>query len=96
MPYKAGFGALWAVLKGRHQTDPFMPCHGRAIELFYVYDNRLHNSAFRILPETPRRASMIAPVYISNGGEALGPYEMSQLRSMWSTGQITANTLYWN
>jgi len=35
------------------------------------------------------------PVYISNGGDALGPYEMGQLRSMWNSGQITANTLYW-
>jgi hypothetical protein len=39
---------------------------------------------------------MNTPVYISNGGEALGPYEISQLRSMWSTGQIAANTLYWH
>jgi hypothetical protein len=39
---------------------------------------------------------MTTPVYISNGGDALGPYEISQLRSMWSTGQITANTLYWD
>ena len=34
--------------------------------------------------------------YISNGGDALGPYEIDQLRSMWNSGQITANTLYWN
>lgn len=34
--------------------------------------------------------------YISNGEDALGPYEKGQLRSMWSTGQITANSLYWN
>jgi uncharacterized RDD family membrane protein YckC len=33
--------------------------------------------------------------YISNGGEALGPYEISQLCSMWNAGQITANFLYW-
>jgi hypothetical protein len=39
---------------------------------------------------------MNAPVYISNGGDALGPYEKSQLLAMWSTGQITANTLYWD
>ena len=39
---------------------------------------------------------MTTPVYISNGGDALGPYEMGQLRSMWNAGQLTANTLYWN
>lgn len=33
--------------------------------------------------------------YISNGGEAQGPYEISQFRSMWNMGQITANSLYW-
>jgi hypothetical protein len=39
---------------------------------------------------------MTGPTYISNGGEALGPYEVGQLRSMWNSGHITANTLYWN
>ena len=39
---------------------------------------------------------MKGPVYISNGGEAQGPYEIGQLRSMWNTGQLTANTLYWD
>lgn len=39
---------------------------------------------------------MVNHYYISNGGDALGPYETGQLRSMWNTGQITANTLYWN
>jgi hypothetical protein len=39
---------------------------------------------------------MNSPIYISNGGDALGPYEMGQLRSMWNTGQLTANSLYWN
>ena len=39
---------------------------------------------------------MSGAFYLSNGGDALGPYEISQLRSMWGTGQITANTLYWN
>ena len=34
--------------------------------------------------------------YISNGGDAQGPYEIGQLRSMWNTGQLTANTLFWN
>jgi hypothetical protein len=35
------------------------------------------------------------PVYISDGGDALGPYARDQLRSMWSSGLITAATLYW-
>jgi hypothetical protein len=35
-------------------------------------------------------------LYISNGGDALGPYEISQLRAMWNAGHITANTLYWD
>jgi hypothetical protein len=39
---------------------------------------------------------MVNSFYISNGGDALGPYEMGQLRSMWNAGQIAANTLYWN
>lgn len=39
---------------------------------------------------------MVNVFSISNGGEALGPYEMGQLRSMWNTGQLTANTLYWS
>lgn len=39
---------------------------------------------------------MNSPIYISNGGDALGPYEIGQLRSMWNVGQITVNTLYWN
>lgn len=39
---------------------------------------------------------MGSSLYISNGGDALGPYEMSQLRSMWNAGQITAEYLYWN
>jgi hypothetical protein len=33
--------------------------------------------------------------YISNGGDALGPYEIGQLRSMWNAGQIAADFLYW-
>ena len=39
---------------------------------------------------------MVNVFSISNGGEALGPYEMGQLRSMWNMGQLTANTLYWS
>lgn len=39
---------------------------------------------------------MSSPIFISNGGDALGPYEIGQLRSMWNTGQLTANTLYWS
>ena len=38
---------------------------------------------------------MNGPVYISNGGDAQGPYEMGQLRSMWNAGQIAADFLYW-
>ena len=35
-------------------------------------------------------------LFISNGGDALGPYEISQLRAMWNAGHITGNTLYWD
>ena len=39
---------------------------------------------------------MSSPIFISTGGDAQGPYDMGQLRSMWNTGQLTANTLYWS
>ena len=32
---------------------------------------------------------------IIQNGEERGPYTFEQLRSMWSSGQITADTLYW-
>jgi hypothetical protein len=44
----------------------------------------------------PLSEQMNATFYISNGGDALGPFEISQLRAMWSTGQIAADFLYWN
>ena len=31
--------------------------------------------------------------YISANGESLGPYAKDQLRSMWSAGQVTADTM---
>ncbi len=33
--------------------------------------------------------------FITNGDEQRGPYTISQLRSMWHSGSITASTLYW-
>ncbi|MDB2327301.1 DUF4339 domain-containing protein [bacterium] len=33
--------------------------------------------------------------WITIGDEQRGPYTISQLRSMWQSGTITANTLYW-
>jgi uncharacterized membrane protein YhaH (DUF805 family) len=33
--------------------------------------------------------------HVSDGGEMRGPYEISQLRSMWGQGLITATALYW-
>jgi hypothetical protein len=32
--------------------------------------------------------------FIHQGGETYGPYTIGQLRSMWSTGQVTGETLY--
>ncbi|MBL9160697.1 MAG: DUF4339 domain-containing protein [Verrucomicrobiales bacterium] len=32
---------------------------------------------------------------IIKNGEERGPYTFEQLRSMWSSGQLTADTLYW-
>jgi hypothetical protein len=39
---------------------------------------------------------MVQQFFISDGGEAQGPYERSQLRTMWNTGEITSDLLYWN
>ena len=33
--------------------------------------------------------------WITIGGEQRGPYTLGQLRSMWHSGAITGNTLYW-
>ncbi|MDA7668347.1 GYF domain-containing protein [bacterium] len=33
--------------------------------------------------------------WITTGGYKSGPYVISQLRSMWHSGMINANTLYW-
>jgi hypothetical protein len=32
---------------------------------------------------------------IYHGGQEKGPYTFEQLRSMWSAGHLTADTLYW-
>ena len=33
--------------------------------------------------------------WITIGSEQRGPYTLGQLRSMWHSGAITGNTLYW-
>ena len=33
--------------------------------------------------------------WLTIGGEQRGPYTIAQLRSMWNSGSITVNTLYW-
>lgn len=45
--------------------------------------------------EKGRAASTGEWLHISDGGEARGPYDLSQLRSMWGQGLITAAALYW-
>ena len=34
--------------------------------------------------------------YLHAGGENRGPYELDQVRSMWSMGVITADAVYWD
>ena len=34
--------------------------------------------------------------YLYCNGERRGPYAIEQVRSMWASGIITADTLYWN
>ncbi len=50
--------------------------------------------------DAPKRPNAVThahggAVHISDGGETRGPYEISQLCSMWGQGLITAAALYW-
>lgn len=56
---------------------------------------RLPSVAHLVLVRRISRSAMNNIYRIYHDGQERGPYTFEQLRSMWSSGQLTADTLYW-
>lgn len=60
---------------------PYAECFG-----FTLY---LHRVAFG------QDSNQMKQFFISSNGEKRGPYVLTQIQSMWNSGKITADALYW-